>query len=124
MMIGLTFKFIICFTSDAYFYSCNENIVNQSTLLLYSCFCIMLVLELSQQGYLLNFYPNSFLNSQRFRIALKKTFPNCSRPVIGVLHTFLGQESSSNYSLGDIQLHLAIFARNRIASKSVDDRNK
>lgn len=65
-----------------------------------------------------------FIMNAKFRIALKKTFPNCSRPVIGVLHTFLGQESSSNYSLGDIQLHLAIFARNRIANKSADHGNK
>ena len=60
----------------------------------------------------------------RFRIALKKTFPNCSRPVIGVLHTFLGQESSSNYSLGDIQLHLTLYARKRISAKNEETARK
>ena len=58
--------------------------------------------------------------NSRFRIALKKTFPLCSRPVIGVLHTLLGQESSSNYSLGDIQLHLAIKAKRRVAAAGPD----
>ena len=53
----------------------------------------------------------------RFRIALKKVFPFCSRPLLGVLNTVLGQESSSNYSLGDIQLHLTITAKRRVAGR-------
>ena len=62
-------------------------------------------------------YPNHYLIKMcRFRIALKKTFPSCSKPIIGVLHAFLGQESSSNYSLGDMQLHLAINAKRRVAA--------
>jgi len=57
-----------------------------------------------------------FIMNAKFRIALKKTFPSCSKPIIGVLHAFLGQESSSNYSLGDMQLHLAINAKRRVAA--------
>ena len=53
----------------------------------------------------------------RFRIALRKVFPFCSRPLLGALQTLLGQESSSNYSLGDIQLHLTINAKKRAAGR-------
>ena len=60
----------------------------------------------------------------RFRIALKKVMPFCSRPLLAVLHTVLGQESSSNYSLGDIQLHLTITAKRRVASKRINIRKE
>ena len=55
----------------------------------------------------------------RFRIALRKVFPFCSRPLLGAL-----QESSSNYSLGDIQLHLNISAKIRAAGRRATQKTE
>ena len=57
-------------------------------------------------------------NLLRFRIALRKTFPQFSRPIIGILQTFLGRENSSNFSFVEIPLHLhaAIRTKNRISN--------
>ena len=53
----------------------------------------------------------------RFRIALRKTFPLCSRPVISLLAALLGQESSEDYSLGELQLHAAFRANREAAAR-------
>ena len=60
----------------------------------------------------------------RFRIALRKVFPFCSRPLLCALQTLLGKESSSNYSLGDIQLHLSIHAKMRAAGRRANQKTE
>lgn len=59
----------------------------------------------------------------RFRIALRKTFPLCSRPVVSALAALLGQESSSDYSLGELQLHTAFRANREVAARRGRNNN-